>query len=590
MNSPKSLLALSALVSLTLHATAADPKPSRSKQSAKYAVQVSARVQTAPAQIELQWPRAPSPCHAHVIYRRFFGSRKWSSTPAAVLGGEAIGFTDKEVKPGVQYEYRIDRLAKDYIGRGYLCAGIELPEVEDRGGVLLLVESGVAAVLTNELKRLRRDLIGDGWRVIRREIKRDDSVAHARALIRKTWKESSHELRTVFLLGHVPVPYSGSISPDGHKNHRGAWPADLVYADPDGEWTDTKTHKTIKRGNQENVPGDGKFDQNTIAPNSLELEVGRVDLANLPAFKLNEVELLRRYLQRNHDFRHGRITAPARGLIDDHFGGFRGEAFGWSGWSNFAAFFGAKNLDDKDWFTTLPQAAYLWAYGCGGGSFTRANGVGNTGDFAAKGSRAVFTMLFGSYFGDWNERDNFMRAPLAADGYGLTCAWAGRPQWIFHPMALGKNIGYCALRTQANHSIGDYPSPDNTRLTKSGKNDDSEWDPNPIHVALMGDPTLRLHPVPPPTDAKATKTDEGLLLQWQAPDEQSDNVTYLVYRASSLDGDFLRLTKEPLKETRFLDDDVDPDDAIYLIKSRILQHTASGSYFNTSQGLFWEPK
>ena len=157
-------------------------------------------------------------------------------------------------------------------------------------------------------------------------------------------------------------------------------------------------------------------------------------------------------------------------------------------------------------------------------------------------------------------------------------------------MALGKNIGYCALRTQANHSIGDYPSPDNTRLTKSGKNDDSEWDPNPIHVALMGDPTLRLHPVPPPTDAKATKTDEGLLLQWQAPDEQSDNVTYLVYRASSLDGDFLRLTKEPLKETRFLDDDVDPDDAIYLIKSRILQHTASGSYFNTSQGLFWEPK
>lgn len=554
-------------------------------QSAKYSVQASAQVQTTPPQIRLQWPKASSSCHAHVIHRRFFGSRKWRSTPAAVLDGDATGFTDKEVEPGVQYEYRVDRLARDYVGRGYLCAGIELPEVEDRGGVLLFVESGVAKSLPHELERLRRDLIGDGWHVIRREIKRDDSVASTRALIREAWHANDNELRTVFLLGHVPVPYSGSISPDGHKNHRGAWPADLVYADMDGEWTDAKTHKTFKRGNQENIPDDGKFDQNTIAPNSLELEVGRVDLANLPAFKSDEVDLLRRYLQRNHDFRHGRITVPARGLIDDHFGSFRGEAFGWSGWSNFAAFFGAENLDDRDWFTTLPETAYLWAYGCGGGSFTRANGVGNTGDFATKGSRAVFTMLFGSYFGDWNERDNFMRAPLAAEGFGLTCAWAGRPHWIFHPMALGKNIGYCALRTQANNSIGDYPSPDNLRLTKSGQNDDSEWDPNPIHVALMGDPTLRLHSVPPPVGATVTKTDEGVLLRWK---HSSDNATYLVYRAASLDGRFVRVTRDPLKETQFTDRNVEAGKTVYLIKSRVLQRTASGTYYNTSQGLFLE--
>jgi len=569
----------------------APPKPSRSQQSAKYAVQVSARVQTEPTQIQLRWPKAPSPCLTHVIYRRFFGSRKWSATPAAVLDGEATAFTDKEVKPGVQYEYRVDRLARDYIGRGYLCAGSELPEVENRGGVLLLVESGVAKALTNELERLRRDLIGDGWRVIRREVKRDDTVAITRTQIRNVWSQSSNELRTVFLLGHIPVPYSGSINPDGHKNHRGAWPADLVYADVDGEWTDTETHKTYKRGNQENVPLDGKFDQNTIAPNSLELELGRVDLANMPAFESDEVELLRRYLQRNHDFRHGRISAPERGLIDDHFGGFRGEAFGWSGWSNFAAFFGADNLDDRDWFSTLPETAYLWAYGCGGGGFTRANGVGNTGDFATKGSRAVFTMLFGSYFGDWNEPDNFMRTPLAAKGYGLICAWAGRPHWILHPMALGKNIGYCALRTQANNSIGDYPSPDNTRLTKSGKKDESEWDPNPIHVALMGDPTLRLHPLPPPVDATVEKTDEGWLLRWNPGNAERTikEVSYLVFRAPSLNGTFRRLTEEPLKEAKFVDTDTTDTNVVYLIKTRILQESASGTYFNTSQGRFLEP-
>jgi hypothetical protein len=594
MKSMNNSLALCALVAATIQMSAAEPKqepkPSRSQQSAKYSVRASAVVQKDPPQIQLQWPKTASPCQAHVIYRRFFGGRKWSSTPAAVLDGDATGFVDKQVKLGVQYEYRVDRLARDHVGRGYLCAGIELPMVEDRGIVLLLVESGVAKALAVELERLRRDLIGDGWRVIRQEIGRDDSVDNTRAVIRDAWSGSDNELRSVFLLGHVPVPYSGSISPDGHKNHKGAWPADLVYADVDGEWTDTKTHKTFTRGNQENIPGDGKFDQNTIAPNSLELEVGRVDLANMPAFKLNEVELLRRYLQRNHDFRHGRITAPAHGLIDDHFGGFRGEAFGWSGWSNFAAFFGAENLDDKDWFSTLPKTAYLWAYGCGGGSFTRANGVGNTSDFATKGSRAVFTMLFGSYFGDWNEPDNFMRAPLAAEGFGLTCAWAGRPHWIFHPMALGKNIGYCALRTQANNSIGDYPSPDDLRLTKSGKNDDSEWDTNPIHVALMGDPTLRLHPVPPPIAATVVKTDEGWLLRWKPGTAKSfgSDVTYLVYRASSSDGTFRRLTKTSFDKTKFLDHEIADTSAVYLIKTRVLQSTSSGTYFNTSQGLFLE--
>jgi hypothetical protein len=588
MNSTNKSLALLVLVSATIRMSAAEPKPSRSQQSARYAVQASAIVQKEPPQIQLQWPKTAAPCQAHVIHRRFFGSRKWSSTPAAVLEGDATGFVDKQVKPGVQYEYRLDRLAKDHVGRGYLCAGIELPVVENRGGVLLLVESGVARALTLELERLRRDLIGDGWRVVRQEVQRDDSVATTRALIRDVWSKSDNELRSIFLLGHVPVPYSGSISPDGHKNHQGAWPADLVYADVEGKWTDTKTHKTFKRGNQENIPGDGKFDQNTIAPNSLELEVGRVDLANMPAFRLDEVGLLRRYLQRNHDYRHGRISAPARGLIDDHFGSFRGEAFGWSGWSNFAALFGAKNLDDKDWFSTLPQTAYLWAYGCGGGGFTRANGVGNTSDFATKGSRAVFTMLFGSYFGDWNEPDNFMRAPLAAEGFGLTCAWAGRPHWIFHPMALGKNIGYCALRTQANHSIGDYPSPDNLRLTKSGKKDDSEWDPNPIHVALMGDPTLRLHPLPPPADANVSKTEDGVLLRWKpgAVEPAIDEASYLVYRAPSASATFRRLTKEPLKETHFIDREPAAGQAVYLIKTRILQDTASGTYFNTSQGRF----
>ena len=46
------------------------------------------------------------------------------------------------------------------------------------------------------------------------------------------------------------------------------------------------------------------------------------------------------------------------------------------------------------------------------------------------------------------------------------------------------------------------------------------------------------------------------------------------------------MTKEPLKEARFIDGDMTANQAIYLIKSRVLQPTASGTYYNTSQGTF----
>lgn len=372
-------------------------KPSKSLQSRKYAVRVSAEVQQDPAQIKLLWPQEQA--LSYVLYRRAFGERRWDVAPAAILKGDAHFFVDKKVKVGVQYEYRIDKFAQAYVGRSYICSGIELPLVEDRGAVLLLVESSVAVELQEELKRLQQDLVGDNWRVITRQVGRNDSVEKVRRLIRQVYTKNKTDLKTLFLFGHIPVPYSGSINPDGHKNHLGAWPADLVYADVDGEWKDEKTHKTFKRGNQENVPDDSKYDRNSIEPDSLELEVGRVDLADMPAFKLSEVELLRRYLNKNHRFRHGQVVAQSKGLIDDNFGAFSGEAFGWGAWSNFATFFGSDQIDDLDWFSTLAKTPYLWAYACGGGSNNKANGVGFTKDFAEQGAGAVFTMLFGSYLG-----------------------------------------------------------------------------------------------------------------------------------------------------------------------------------------------
>ncbi len=158
----------------------------------------------------------------------------------------------------------------------------------------------------------------------------------------------------------------------------------------------------------------------------------------MPAFRQREGELLRQYLNKDHYFRHKFVTAERRGLVDDNFGDFNGEAFAVCGWRNFAPFFGAANtFISSDWFPALSAQSYLWGYGCGGGTLTSGGGIGTTSDFAANDPRVVFTMLFGSGFGDWDSPDDFLRAPLATPTYTLTCAWAGRPYWEFHHMALG---------------------------------------------------------------------------------------------------------------------------------------------------------
>src|SRR5258708_4851141 len=123
-----------------------------------------------------------------------------------------------------------------------------------------------------------------------------------------------------------------------------------------------------------NVPGDGKFDQ-SYTPAKLALEVGRVDLAHLSTFPTSEKELLRQYLNKDHNFRHKIINATFRGLINDSLGDLSGGVPAVNGWGNFAPMFGAANVSSGRWLTDLRQDAYLWAYGCGFGTYTSAASV-----------------------------------------------------------------------------------------------------------------------------------------------------------------------------------------------------------------------
>src|SRR2546430_908268 len=120
--------------------------------------------------------------------------------------------------------------------------------------------------------------------------------------------------------------------------------------------------------------------------------------------------------------------------------------------------------------------------------------------------KAAFTLLFGSWLGDWDSEDNFQRAVLALPSYGLTCACSGRPHWFLQHTALGEPIGYSARLTQNNGPQGLYRNQQNNCAGQ-------------IHIALMGDPTLRMHVVAPPADLTSIADQSSVQLNWLAAND-----------------------------------------------------------------------
>ena len=527
-----------------------------------YAVQISADVQTSPAAIALSWQPDPYGANSYSVYRKSKGAGSWNYL--AGLGGSATGYTDQSVSVGSAYEYAIVKSGTmGYTGYGYIYAGIQVPLVEKRGKVVLVVDSSMAGSLSGELTRLRNDLVGDGWAVVRRDVGRGDNPANIRNVIISEYNVDPGNVNAVFLFGHVPIYRCGSLNVDGHQARQ--MPADALYGDVDGGWGD-----------------------NSYIPSDVELMVGRVDLWNLPVGGASEVELLRNYLNKDHRWRHKIVTVPQRALVGNRFGDFSGEAFAASGFRNCDPFVGHGNTDiadekdgapaDQRWSSYLARGTYLWAYACGGGSYTSMSGMGTHGtygdvvsaDIISADAKAVFFMMMGSWLGEWDSADNIMRSALATASLGLTCSWAGRPHWFYHHMALGEPIGYSARLTMNNNGL--YQN----QVNQFARG---------VHIAVMGDPTLRAHQVAPPLNLTGDGSAGNVRLTWSGSPE---NVAgYHVYRAGSMNGNFGRLNGSLVTSTAFTDTAAASGDTyVYMVRAVKMQNTPSGSYVNASQGIF----
>ncbi len=536
--------------------------------------------------LRLSWNES-SDSTGYIVRRRTGPGAPW--TTVAQLPVSATSWDDADARWGQTFEYHLLKTtAAGASGQSWVRAGAEVPfEAADARGVAAIVvdaQTSEAEGMPERLARLAEDLRGDGWAVEQLVVgdAESDTPPEVKAKLWALHAETGGRLRAVLLLGAVPRPFSGKISPDGHPDHLGAWPADGYYADP-SVWTDSVNLGGA--GAFANLSGDGKFDPSTY-PGKLELRVGRVDAQDMSELApLAPAALVARYLDANHAYRHGHSRFARRAYVRDTFGHFDGEAFSRLAYRDGTAVLGAPAIEVEDpqrgFFDVLEEEeGFALAFGCGGGTSTSASGVASTADFVYRKPRAAFLGLFGSYFGDWSYPDNLLRAVLLSPGEVLATAWFARPYLHLHGLGALQSFGD-AFVDSANNSGSDY---------------DVGFSPRSVHQALLGDPTLRLFVIPPPQALALEVVEGGMQLRWEAPaegDPLDGPVRYHVFRRGLSDAfaneDEVRLTTSPIDARTFTDTTAPPGVpfAWRVVAVQRIQ-TGSGTFFQHSQGALAE--
>lgn len=559
--------------------------------------------------ITLKWINNPK-FKVFQIFKKLASEKAFPGTPIIQLDSGIVQWTDLNVEIGKTYEYGILATSRKtitldpniendmiFVASGYTLAGIEVIPELSRGICLVLVDSLMKDLIIDELNLFKEDLAVDGWDVIVKSAPRAVTfdavkVKATKKLIIDTYTEKKN-LTSIILLGRVPVPYSGNFAPDAHPDHVGAWPADVYYGTIDElSWTDiTINNSTATRVENKNIPGDGKFDITTLSTfTNVNFAVGRIDMYDMPLFhdstKSNpEAELLKKYLMRNHLYRTNQIDFEWKGLVDDNFGAQSyPEAFAASGWRAFTNFLEFDSVKADDYMTILNTNTYLWSYGCGGGSYVSAGGIGNSTNFSTNKNNGLFTLLFGSYFGDWDIRNNFLRSALASSPGALTIGWSGRPHWFLHHMNFNEPIGTSLLATQNNNNVY-YPNIYYSKSYPSGVLYTSGT--RQVHISLLGDPTLKMfnNSVDSPRDLQLTQfQNNNVKLTWKEPSKPGTYL-YAIYRSLE-NGVIELLTKKPISLTQFTDELTSLGKRTYYVKALKLGTARSGSFYFSSNPIF----
>jgi hypothetical protein len=557
-------------------------------------IEATAQVNSSPAYIELTWPQHNT-SQSYAISRRLVGSTSWNSI--GTVAGNATAFVDETAEIGQDYEYQI---FNSTVGAGGntqdLDAGIavsadgvaghEVAVNENPGTIILIVDSSFATSLSTQLQQFTQSLVGDGWSVIQQDFAENADPASIRSAIMGDCATNPN-VKQVLLIGDIPVVYAGTESPDGHQPAR-YFPSDAYYGDINpGDWTPSMQTSAYSP----NVVYNLSSLNGTYAPT---LAVGRIDMYLMGSLsdastKPTETQLLQSYLERDVAFRQGQWNV-SQAAVWSGFDTYTGNTI-----DNFSDFYGASAVASNDWVGTPPsgQQGYLFGYGAGPGSSQGAEYFAGSRDFENSPNGAVFNILEGSFFGDWNippsntpdsfigsnVTDSFLRSPLAGPGVGLVSMYGNITNSLddlvapsVYPMAMGSSVGQAEVYMQAGGATGPGSYEAGQQFT------------------LMGDPTLTAFPVAPASNVLVSSASSGggvvNTVTWTASPD-SGIVGYDIFRYNSATGTFVKIngnTPDPL--TSYTDTSAVSAQDVYMVRAIKLQQTASGSFYNAAEGAF----
>jgi chitodextrinase len=564
--------------------------------SSRKTVPLCANVFNSPAKITLQWSNISGVTRSSMsVYRRSVGATSWG-TAIATPTASGNTWSDTTVSAGTKYEYRVQATTSAGEANGYIVSGIKVAAADYEGKVILVVDNTFQSTLASEILNLQNDFRKKGWIPKTIYVSRTDSATNVKTQITNLYNMDPTNTKAAFLLGHVPVPYSGTAQwPDGHDDHRGAWVADGYYGDLNGTWT-------AGGGNvwyfAQGPNANSKFSQNTF-PSDMELTIGRVDMSALSGsltdpfgnvkmgFTRTETQLLSDYLSRLHNFKDGTVV-PARKAIIDSDVDNDGYVVTPGSYSSFSTSIDPNNIDQiaagasPNFIGQIHNDNYLWAnatgYATGIGMITN----GNITESIASNIGAVFIQTFGSYFGDFDTRLNFLRGLIGNDSghtsLALTHIYSGYKHLYAHSMAMGDTIGN-AWKVSTRNTDSNY---------KPYRVDDQSYWAGETYFSLMGDPTLTLFHPKGPSNLVVNNGSGNFTLSWTAPSGGANGYyVYEITENASGSASTEKIQKIGTKITGTTSPTISgsPTGRKFLVRAIRDEVTASGTYENLSLGI-----
>jgi Secretion system C-terminal sorting domain len=525
------------------------------------------------------------------VNKRFLGTTSWSNVASNITPGTGHSI-DTNVSAGEVWEYQVKRnntwsfASTNYSAVGYTLGALLTDNSVYKGQMILLVAQDIPTNLATKYFRLKKELTNEGWFVNELVVPKATSwdsgtqVVTIKTQIQNIYNAAptTDKPKVLFILGHVPMPRSGSanvVAPDDHSQNAGARGCDGYYADMDGVYTDAATFNPggLTTPLAINQPNDFKWDQDYF-PSNLEMAFGRVDFADITDVTTSELGLIENYLDRLSNYRN----------VNTGFDMGDKSAFN----------LGYNNSNDASYRTLLnvskPENVYQKTDASNHNQWVQNNGpfkvymqnvlVPSITDWQTYGMNATVYSSDQSYwgFGDVPQPSGVfsrIRALLGVDTKCLVALWTTTSIGLFHQACTGQSIGQALLHTM-NHNTT------NQHLEKPQQQYDTEAWWNRTHFEIWGDPTISLYQVKPVNNLTLTNVSGNPVLQW-TPLSDSAVLGYHIYESNTELGVFQRISTSPITITNFTIPNYNPSHW-YMVKAIKVVESGCGKLLQSSIG------